>query len=977
MSHFFVTLANRTSNVKSFLTVVYKRLVHHRGVSLSSTVGIISVISMIICVPVFTNAVLTQVLRQTLTDKSLTNGRALFSIHSYYRDDTMFSPISVENMQYLAKWINDQISNSMNARVEDVYTEMLTQAVSWTPVKYQSKDPPFQNIFMSLATDNFAQAKTKLVEGAWPSPDFVSNPSGPIPVAVEEEYADNNFLNVGDVLKSTNLEKPLAVQIVGIFRAIDPGDLSWFYSPKTTYEKEAWVPLVYFESYLPTVIARPANYTSWYAVVDPQSLRYHNSLQVSKEMTRFDANLHLLLNGVRIDYSPAAELKSYEDRMNSMILLFYIVCAPLILLALIFISLTATVALQQEDQEIATMRGRGVSFGNLVGLNLLESLVLIVISLPFSLLLGWLLANLMGQTQLFLVFTRQSDLVFSPADINLVWIAAIAIVIIIARLIPVWGLRHTSVINLKQQKSRSSNKPFWERFFVDFILLAPAVYAYLIMEGKVNPAKIISTLNLSGGGSQSDPLMFLASSLFSISTCMIVLRAFPLVMRLVSSISNGFKHVGTYLAVQEIARRPREHTSVMLLVMISLTLAIFSASVARTLDQWFHDSQYYQSGADLAIAEYAIPLPSSSGAGNGGATEAPPPSSTNNVQALISLENHLAIPGIQSATFVGKYGGQCVYAGVNHTCTLMGIDRLTFPTTAYYRNDFSTESLGAMMNALAANPKGILVSQSMLDQSGLKVGDRMNVSASVGIIDQGFSEDMVIVGTFDYFPTVFPTGSNGNKTIDTVVVNMGTLFGDLEAATGYDVWLNIADKSQSQSIVDQIQKLAFKDQLVVNVKQNAIQQIQSKLDQPEWVGLFGILSAGFLLTCLMACIGFVLDTFASLRKHYIQLGIMQALGLSTRQLVGYLVLERVVLMAVALGSGTAIGLIASALFVPILQFNIGAGSLVPPFQVLIGWQQSGWLILLFALVLLVTIIATIMYLVQIKIFQAVKMGETI
>ena len=142
MSRLFSSLAVRISTAASFFPVVFKRLMHHRGVSFSSIVGIISVISMIICVPVFTNAVLTKVLIETLTEKAKMNDRALFSIHTYYRDDTNFSSLSVASMQYISQWIKDQISNSMDARVENVYSETLTQAVSWTPVKYKSQEKP-------------------------------------------------------------------------------------------------------------------------------------------------------------------------------------------------------------------------------------------------------------------------------------------------------------------------------------------------------------------------------------------------------------------------------------------------------------------------------------------------------------------------------------------------------------------------------------------------------------------------------------------------------------------------------------------------------------------------------------------------------------------------------------------------------------------------------------------------------------------
>lgn len=275
------------------------------------------------------------------------------------------------------------------------------------------------------------------------------------------------------------------------------------------------------------------------------------------------------------------------------------------------------------------------------------------------------------------------------------------------------------------------------------------------------------------------------------------------------------------------------------------------------------------------------------------------------------------------------------------------------------------------MNALALNPLGVIVPQSYLKSSGLRVGDQINITSSVGVIDQGFSKTMTIVGSYAYFPTVYPDQTT------TMIVNLGTLFGSLETATDYDVWLNVKDKANSQSIIDQLQSQAGKQQLSIEVGSNAIQQIQQLLDQPEWVGLFGILSVGFLMTGLMACIAFVLDTFASLRKHYIQLGILQAIGLSMRQLVSYLVVERVILMAFALGFGTLVGYLTSLLFLPILQVSAVTGTPVPPFQVFFGWSQSAWLLLIFAAVLLVVIIFTVAYLLKIKIFQAVKMGETI
>jgi len=53
------------------------------------------------------------------------------------------------------------------------------------------------------------------------------------------------------------------------------------------------------------------------------------------------------------------------------------------------------------------------------------------------------------------------------------------------------------------------------------------------------------------------------------------------------------------------------------------------------------------------------------------------------------------------------------------------------------------------------------------------------------------------------------------------------------------------------------------------------------------------------------------------------------------------------------------------------------GVQVPPFKVLIGWAEAGWLSLGFSAVLFLTTLGTVAYLARLKVFQAVKMGETL
>ena len=138
MSSIRNTLSSRLSNLTSILGIVIRRLNHHRGISLSSAVGIISVLSLIICIPIFTSAVLSQVLMKTLADKSVANHRSLFSIHAYYLDDSVYFPLSVQGAETVSQFINTQVTSGMGLKVKDLYTTMETQPFSWAPVKYQS-----------------------------------------------------------------------------------------------------------------------------------------------------------------------------------------------------------------------------------------------------------------------------------------------------------------------------------------------------------------------------------------------------------------------------------------------------------------------------------------------------------------------------------------------------------------------------------------------------------------------------------------------------------------------------------------------------------------------------------------------------------------------------------------------------------------------------------------------------------------------
>lgn len=946
------------SSLSAMLVVVYKRLRHNLGLTISAVLGIVAVMGMVVSVPIFSHAVSSQVLSEQLTKKAVTTRRGLFSLHMYYLDQRSLSPITVEKAEQISNYIRDTLQDRLGLHVSRIVMETQTGSVGWRPVQTQasSLDPESAWLNMGLAAVDLVPEHGELVEGTWP----VYTDSGPVQVAVLEYAADEYFINVGDHYKFGNFE----IEVTAIWRPINSNDTIWFETPRTAYQAKFWVPMEIFRTRVREMLERPIFYVSWYTIVDETRLRYDNAPQYARGLVQLGTDLSRMLPTIATDYSPLEALNTYRNRAQTLTNLFYAVGGPMIVLALLFISLTANIAMQQYEQETATMRGRGTSWAQVAALNVIESAALLVAALPLALLVGYLAALLMSKTLSFLQFTNREGMNLSLEGVNLLWMGLAALLILVARFLPMMNISRTSIVRVKQETSRSTRKPLWERFYLDFILLIPGIYSYVTLSGVAKPVEFLSALQPTEGETYRDPLLFVAPSLFAMALCMIVLRLLPLLLKGLAKVVDNLPHVWAYLSLQQVARRPQDHSSALLLIMISLSLAIYSASTAKTLDKWLHDSAYYNSGADLVLKESLLDpaqIP--------GVPGTPPPSSRADFSLEgLTIEDHLKLDAVENATRVGKYEGLFSYGMGEHPATFMGIDRLEFPKVAFWRDDFANQSLGGLMNALAMDSTGVLLPSELLEDIGLRVGDTIDVSVNVASANTDLQ--MTIVGTYDYFPTIFPSDKK-----PTLIVNLTSLFDHPDAVVDYDFWLDLKEDADIPLVLFQIRQMLGFDLALVEVQGNALEEVRLMMDQPERVGLFGVLNVGFIATGLMPGIGFLLYSYASLRRRFIQLGILQAIGLSVKQLIGYLALEQCLLMGVAISLGAVIGLISSHMFVPFLQIGATRGAPVPPFEVLIGWSESGWLSFGFALVLFLTMLGTIWYLVQMKVFQAVKMGE--
>ena len=223
------------------------------------------------------------------------------------------------------------------------------------------------------------------------------------------------------------------------------------------------------------------------------------------------------------------------------------------------------------------------------------------------------------------------------------------------------------------------------------------------------------------------------------------------------------------------------------------------------------------------------------------------------------------------------------------------------------------------MNALAYQANGVLVPNSLLNNSTLRIGDPIRYSLSLG---SGTVElEGIVVGSFDYFPTWYPTEEN--------LLIVGNLTNVFEVAGGefpYHVWATSNDAIESETF-----RQALLDQQLFGTHwDEARPLVTAAQSQPQRQGLFGLLSVGFITSALLTVLGFFLYALFSLQRRTVEIGILRAVGLSRPKMIRLIAWELILLIVCGLLLGTALGVLISQQFIPFLQVGNDVGRLAPP-----------------------------------------------
>jgi len=957
----------------AILTTIPNRLVAQWGLVMASIMGLIASVSLVMSIPLYADAVYMRILQRKIFQPEAEKSARppfsfLFIMNGGSKGTKQWEEIQPFDDYFMGSG-GSELGLPILSKVSYTRTEPFalfplgttnysdqTASIGWTGIG-----------FMSGIEDHI-----QIVDGKLPATAKAGQET-PIEVLVNESFATETGIQAGEEYiaytrnraesgEQINLQIP--VLVAGIWKPIDPKDSFWMFDP-SNLETVLFVPRETFAQYLSPIMPDEVYTSMWFMITDGTGV---HSSQVGSLLGRI-YNLRRKAIAYQADIelrdSPATALVEYQSSANLLTILLYAFAVPVLGLILAFIGLVARLSIERQRNEIAVLRSRGATTLQIMTIIFMEALLVGLVSLVVSAVLAIWIAQLIGRTKSFLDFSLQTDIKVS-LSIAAVRIGLVALgVALLAQVLPALGAAKQTIVTYKLELSRPVRAPFWQRAFLDVLLFIPAGYGIYLLQQQGRIAVFSAS---TGGDPFRNPLLFLVPALGILAASLFFLRLIQPVMAGIAWLASFTKNVGLLLAARQLSRSPGSYHTPLVILILTLSLSAYTASLAMTLDQHLYDQMYYKVGSDMSFLDagdvIATNPRASFGAGAGAQTGA---SSSDQLllegrRFFIPVSEYLRVPGILDAMRVGSYtatfnGSDAFY---------IGVDRTEFPRIAYWRDDFAAGSLGGLMNALAATTDGVLVSRSVMLQEGLQGGDLVRLA--INVYGQLTTVDLRVVGSFNLFPTWYPDKG------PLFVGNLDYLFQQTGSELSYYVYLKTNPNIDYVSVGDE--KLPGINPGVFNWQSAGI-LISAEQQRPERQGLFGMLFIGFAAAAVLTVLAFLLYVLFSFQRRFIELGVLRASGLSNGQMTSYMAWELAFLVFLGGAAGTGLGIWASRLFIPFLQVGSDAASLTPPFVVLINWSAIFQIYIVFGLLFVVTLMVVVTLLRRMKVFQAIKLGETV
>lgn len=939
------------------LRFVLRKMAANRWMTASLTVGVVLAVAMVAAIPVYTQGILGRLLLRDLQAYQMRTDRypGIASIHGFVGANEDASLL--ENYDQLTARFEQQVRSVLAAPIQRRIFRLQQNTLRVRAVEETKEDG---RAVLLAGVSGFLERVTPAV-GRLPQP--LPDQTDIIEAVITEQMAAGGKVTVGgeyEIYDRNDERLPTRLRVVGVVRMTDPSDVYWsfpiseYITTAITHERELR------EKVIEIADNRYAE-SEWGFVFDYQQLSVSDAQPLADyiERTRYSARRE----GLDIRVPIIRILEEYLTREAALKLTLWVLQVPLLLMLGFYLVMVSQILVEHEGNEIAVIKSRGGTTGQVFFSYVIFGMILASLGLAAGPFLGVFFCRVLGASNGFLEFVRRRVLEVSLSPNAYLYALAASIAAAIAALLPSVAASRTTIVAHKQRRSSRRGGPRWELAVLGSLFVAIGIYGLYRHRTR---SELLALSGLHALDVMLDPVLLFVSTLFSVGLGILFLQLYPLVVRGLFRFGKPVWPPAVYAPLVHVAQGGGRDRFLMLFLILSISIGVYNADAARTLNQNAEDRVRYAAGADLVVKERwgRIQAP---GAASGG----PPSGAAGNTESTGAyiepdFRRYGLLPGITEATKVLRVAGGTgspLEGDRFQIDQIMAIIPDEFGTVAWYRSDLLPVHWYHYLNALSADPQAALVSRSLMESNGLELGDQF-------YLRWGRQPSMLlrIYGFIDYWPSFIPYDENGPRTV--VVTNLNYVQ-IMTAAEPYEVWLQTDGSARSADIYAAFDEVHIRPERVVNAHQELIEA----RNDAQLQGINGSLTLGFLLSLAVCFVGFLIYWVFSIGERTLQFGLFRAMGLGKGVIVGMLAIEQLLISGVAVAAGFGVGRLTAHLFVPLLQTVRDSAATVPPFRV-VSWPLDHLRIAAVVTAMLVLGFGVLAWFIaRIKIHQAVKLGE--
>lgn len=783
-------------------------------------------------------------------------------------------------------------------------------------------------------------------------------------VVTEACFVEKNIL-LGEEFTFKGLKdragNPIRIRIVGVIKNKEKNDVYWVKKPDE-YRHEAFLSEQLFsEWFRGDQMSRFSVNGSWYILADCDSIKHQNAQQ-AKEKTA------ALLQIDKIGTSVAAGglqqvFTTYVAKEKKIEATLMILQVPVLALLAAFLFMISGQMLSMEQNEISQLKSRGASRAQIILLYLMQNSLMAAAALVIGFPLGMGLCSLLGSSTAFLSFGGGRALPVHITGEAILYAIAALLISVFLTLIPVLRYSGVSIVHVKRKKAQNTKK-LWQKLYLDVIATGISLYGFYNFSGRTEELKASVA-----AGKPLDPLLYLSASLFLLGTGMLFLRLQPYLIRFLFFLQKGVLKPAGYASYLQTIRTGARQQFIMLFVILTVSLGLFNATVARTIIANAENNTVYLSGADLIVSEYWK---------NNEAYVAKEPTAElvyvepdfSKYETLSQVEKYTRVYRAQVECASDKQSGDGKKLKNVITADLMAIRTKEFGEIVLGDKHLNQYQLNEYLNVLSTNAGAVLVSDSFRTKQGKKLGDTITYTNSEGKTAEG-----VIYGFFEYWADYVPTtvtevdGENVSENNYLIVAHLSYVqerFG----VRPYQIWMK-TDGSDVSFFYDWAEKNGYKYTMVQTLQENLADIRTDTLFQ----GTNGILTLSFIIILLLCGVGYLIYWILSIRERELLFGILRAMGMRKNEILQMLFLEQVFCGVLSIVFGGLAGLAASRLYVPIIQITYAADNQVLPQTLITDGADTFKLFAVIAVMLVICIAVLVRNIASMKITNALKLGE--